>query len=110
MTAAEYKLIDNAGAQAIVPYSGADVSYASIAKRMRDEGVTHALLKEAAPITVTCFAKNLKIYAEEIPFAGHGKTQTAGSGVFLLCPQYTDLYSDELGLHLPQEESFESIF
>ena len=109
-TAAEYKLIDNAGAQAIVPYSGADVSYASIAKRMRDEGVTHALLKEAAPITVTCFAKNLKIYAEEIPFAGHGKTQTAGSGVFLLCPQYTDLYSDELGLHLPQEESFESIF
>lgn len=109
-TAAEYRLIDNAGAQAIVPYSGADVSYASIAKRMRDEGVTHALLKEAAPITVTCFAKNLKIYAEEIPFAGHGKTQTAGSGVFLLCPQYTDLYSDELGLHLPQEESFESIF
>lgn len=109
-TAAEYRLIDNAGAQVIVPYSGADVSYASIAKRMRDEGVTHALLKEAAPITVTCFAKNLKIYAEEIPFAGHGKTQTAGSGVFLLCPQYTDLYSDELGLHLPQEESFESIF
>ena len=93
-----------------VPYSGADVSYASIAKRMRDEGVTHALLKEAAPITVICFAKNLKIYAEEIPFAGHGKTQAAGSGVFLLCPQYTDLYSDELGLHLPQEESFESIF
>ena len=71
---------------------------------------THALLKEAAPITVNCFAKNLKIYAEEIPFAGHRKTQTAGSGVFLLCPQYTDLYSDELGLHLPQEESFESIF
>ena len=55
------------------------MSYASIAKRMRDEGVTHALLKEAAPITVTCFAKNLKIYAEEIPFAGHGKTQTARS-------------------------------
>ena len=52
----------------------------------------------------------MKIYAEEIPFAGHGKTQTVGSGVFLLCPQYTDLYSDELGLHLPQEESFESIF
>ena len=81
-TAAEYRLIDNAGAQVIVPYSGADVSYASIAKRMRDEGVTHALLKEAAPITVICFAKNLKIYAEEIPFAGHGKTQAAGSGVF----------------------------
>lgn len=45
-TAAEYRLIDNAGAQVIVPYSGADVSYTSIAKRMRDEGVTHALLKE----------------------------------------------------------------
>ena len=109
-TAAEYRLIDNAGAQVIVPYSGADVSYTSIAKRMRDEGVTHALLKEAAPITVTCFAKNLEAYAEEIPFAGHGRTQTAGSGVFLLCPQYTDLYSDELGLHLPQEDNFESIF
>ena len=88
--------------------------YEQIAEQLRTQGVTGALLKQAAPITLTCFAKNLALYAEQIPFARRGREQSAeqaaGSNVYLLCPQYEDLYSEQLGLHFPQEERFDSIF
>lgn len=110
-TAAQYKLIENSGARVIVPYDGEPELYIHIAEELRERGVTGALLREAAPLTLTCFAKNLDIYAEEIPFARHGKEpQTMGSGVYLLRPQYEALYSPQLGLHLPQEEQFDAIF
>ena len=113
-TAAQYKLIANTGAQVIVPYSGEQERYDRIAGQLRERGITGALLKEAASITVTCFAKNLETYGEEIPFARRGRepygTQTTGSNVYLLRPQYRDLYSERLGLHFPQEERLDSIF
>ena len=113
-TAAEYKLIANTGAQVIVPYDGERALYESVAGQLRERGVTGALLKAAAPITVTCFARDLAAYAEEIPFARRGRDrfseQTAGSGVYLLRPQYQECYSGKLGLCLPAEERFDSIF
>ena len=36
--------------------------------------------------------------------------QTAASNIYLLLPQYEYLYSERLGLHLPQEERLDSIF
>ena len=115
--AAQYHLIQNAGAQVIVPYPREKVEqkgqkeqkqYGEIAQQLRADGVTGALLHEAASITVTCFAKNLAAYAEEIPFAQHRKgkrrEQTGGSNIYLLRPQYEDLYDPMLGLHFPQEE------
>lgn len=113
-TAAQYKLISSAGAQVIVPYAAERKLYEQIAKQLREQGVTGVLLKQAAPITLTCFAKNLALYAEQIPFARRGREQSAeqaaGSNVYLLCPQYENLYSEQLGLHFPQEERFDSIF
>ena len=113
-TAAQYKLIASAGAQVIVPYAAERKLYEQTAKQLREQGVTGVLLKQAAPITLTCFAKNLALYAEQIPFARRGREQSAeqavGSNVYLLLPQYEDLYSEQLGLHFPQEELFDSIF
>ena len=113
-TAAAYKLIENAGAQVIVPYAGERALYERTAERLRAGGITAALLKESAPVTVTCFAKNLDTYAEEIPFARCGKRsfddRVTGSNVYLLRPQYEYLYSSELGLHLPQEAQYDLIF
>ena len=113
-TAAQYKLISNAGAQVIVPYAAERKLYKQIAGQLRTQGVTGALLKQAAPITVTCFAKNLGMYAEQIPFARRGREAStehiADSNIYLLLPQYEDLYSEQLGLHFPQEERFDSIF
>ena len=111
-TAAQYKLIANTGAQVIVPYAGEEERYARVSGQLRTVGVTAALLKEAAGITVTCFAKNLADFAEEIPFARRGKGQCAdaGSNIYLLRAQYEDCYDARLGLHFPQEAQFNSIF
>lgn len=110
-TAEQYRLIESGGAQVIVPYGGEQPLYKHIAKELHEQGVTGALLREAAPLTLTCFAKNLGTYAEEIPFARRGRErQSVGSGVYLLRPQYEGLYSPQLGLHLTQEEQFDAIF
>ena len=113
-TAAQYKLISNAGARVIVPYAAERELYEQIAGQLRAQGVTGALLKQAAPITLTSFAKNLAMYAEQIPFARRGREQfaeqSADSNLYLLRPQYEDLYSEQLGLHVPQEERFDSVF
>ncbi len=112
-TAAQYKLIANTGAQVIVPYPGEQERYDRIAGQLRERGITGLLLKEAAPITVTSFAKNLGIYAEEIPFARQKRShheEAAGSNIYLLRPQYERLYSDKLGLQFPQEAQANLIF
>lgn len=113
-TAAQYKLISNTGVQVIAPYAGEKQLYKQIAKQLRTQGVTGALLKQAAPITLTCFAKELDMYAEQIPFAHRDGAsfaeQISDSNVYLLLPQYEALYSEQLGLHFPQEERFDSIF
>lgn len=106
-TAAQYKLIANTGAQVIVPYACTQADYASIARQLRNGGITRELLKKAAPITVTSFAKELQTYAEEIPFARRGREshedRTTGSNIYLLRPQYEHLYSGNLGLQFFQE-------
>lgn len=107
-TAKEYKLIANSGAQVIVPYVPESELYDRIVQSLRQHGVTGGLLKEAASITVTCFAKELDVYAEQIPFA-NAKHQ-ADSNVYLLHPQYEQLYSESLGLHIPKEERHDFIF
>lgn len=113
-TAAQYKLIDNAGVQIIVPYAEKRELYKSISKQLREQGADAGILKEAASITLTCFDKNLDIYAEEIPVARRNRVrfdgQTAGSRVYLFRPQYEEYYSAEMGLHLPQGEEFDGIW
>lgn len=110
-TAEQYKLISNGGVQVIVPYTEERKLYEQISEQLRKQGVNGALLKRAAPITLTCFARNLSAYAEEIPFARRGgERRDVGSGVFLLRPQFEDLYSNRSGLHFPQEEQFDAIF
>ncbi len=110
-TAAQYKLIENSGARVIVPYDGEPKLYRHIAEELLERGVTGALLREAASLTLTCFAKNLDVYAEELPFARRGReSQTIGSGVYILRQQYEKQYSPRLGLHIPQEEQFDNIF
>lgn len=107
-TAENYKLIANAGAQVIVPYSGEREKYDRVSQALRKFGVTGALLKEAAPITVTCFAKELAAYAEPISFANAHHQEE--SRIYLLLPQYEHLYTENLGLHFQQEERNDFIF
>lgn len=107
-TAQQYKLISNTGAQVIVPFAADRNRYDRIARALRENGVTGGLLKEAAPITITCFARELATYAEQIPFAK--AKEHSESNIYLLRPQFEHLYSDHLGLYFPKEEQNDFIF
>lgn len=113
-TERNYKLVADTGARVIVPYVGEQKRYSSIVSQAREQGITGVLLREMAPITVTCFAKNLGNYAEEIPFAcqrrSHFNDAASGSNIYLLRAQYEDFYSSQLGLCFPEEEKFHTVF
>lgn len=110
-TAEQYRLISGEGAKVIVPYPAERERFERIAKQLREHGVTKALLKEAAPITVNCFDKALETYAEEIPFARRGAGPVCDkSNIFLIRPQYEDVYTPQFGLRFPKEEKIDCIF
>ena len=113
-TAMRYKLVANIGSRVIVPYAGEQKKYSKIANQAREQGITGTLMRDMEPITVTCFAKNLENYAEEIPFArqrrSHFDDSSSGSNIYLLRPQFESLYSLQMGLYLPEEEKFPSIY
>lgn len=108
-TARAYRLIENRGAQVIVPFSGEEERYERVSASLYAAGVSKAAMKEAAPIMVTSFAKNLREFAEMIPYVGRNGEKEE-SNIYLLRRQYLELYSDCLGLQLPQEEKFDGIF
>lgn len=83
--------------------------YEDVVEQKQKKNITGALLRKAAPITVTCFTKDLDIYAEELRFTRRG-AKDVGSSVYLLRPQYKDLYSEQRGLCLPTEKRFNCIF
>lgn len=110
-TAEQYRLISGEGAKVIVPYPAQRKRFERTAKQLREHGVTKALLKEAAPITVNCFDKALETYAEEIPFARRGAGPVCEkSNIFLIRPQYEDVYTPQFGLRFAQKEQFDCIF
>lgn len=113
-TAKNYQLISNQGAQVIVPFPEEQERYDRVAAAIRNDGLTGALLKEAAPITVTCFARELPIFAEELPFSETKRQKNSkepfSSNVYLLLPQNESLYSEQFGLRFPKETSDEFVF
>ena len=50
-----YRLIKNAGVSLIVPWSGEKELFQKISSAAREGGITPALLREAAPITITSY-------------------------------------------------------
>lgn len=108
-TADAYRLIEERGVQVIVPFSGEEERYERVCASFRANGVTKAVLKEAAPITVTCFDKRLDVFAERLCYPVRGGFAEE-SNTCLLRGQFMHLYSDTLGLQLPQEIQFDGIF
>lgn len=105
-TAEQYRLIDSTGSQLIVPYAGENERYECVVKMLKEQGVTRAVLKQAAPITITSFVRNLEDYAERLPFARHKhdlQQDAQLSNVFLLREQFKECYDARLGLQLPNE-------
>ena len=101
--AAAYRLIENEGTRVVVPYSGENDRFEQVAVMLHSDGLTLAAMKLAAPITVTCFDREIEKYAERIPFANIRHAEQ-DSRFYLLRPQYDKCYTDTMGLQLGTEE------
>lgn len=112
----EYKLIKNQGRKVIVPYNMKESgtrTYELLCEQIKKEGITPALMREAAPITVTTYlsSEELNIYAEEIFSFSRSAKEKIPSGYFVLRPQYeVSLYKKDMGLQFPEMMVNEVIF
>ncbi|MDY4430609.1 CRISPR-associated helicase Cas3' [Evtepia sp.] len=98
-----YRLIPESGEKLIVPYSGMGEEYERLLEKLHT-GMTHGLMKEAAPLTVTIYhEKDLEIFAEPILTKRTRYRDAAPSGYWVLRAQYRHLYTDWGGLRLPEE-------
>ena len=99
-TAQAYKIIEEKqDARVIVPYNGQIELYNEIIREAKRSGMSPALMKQAAPITVNCFAgTELDEIAENIPLAGKAKERE--SPFYILRAQCASCYSDDTGLQL----------
>ena len=101
----EYQLIKDTGVRVIVPYKGEDELYQHIKEELLERGITAALMKQAAPITVNTFVKGeLEKWAEPIYYRVKGQRSDQPSGYYVLRAQYEHLYTDEMGLQLNREK------
>lgn len=101
----EYQLIKDTGVRLIVPYKGEYELYQRIKGEVLERGITSALMKQAAPITVNTFVKGeLEKWVEPIYYRVKGKRSDQSSGYYVLRAQYEHCYSDEMGLQLKSEE------
>ena len=100
----QYQLIANQGCYVIVPYDKETALYESACKEARKGGLTNSLIRQAAPITVTTFEKNLECFAEQLYFRmRHGQPEVP-SNYYLLLPKYEERYTPDMGLQFEQKE------
>lgn len=97
----QYKLIDNKGVQVIVPYN--KELFDEITDEARTIGLSPALMKKAAPITVSCYEVNkVKQYCEHFYLRGRGRRFIGvESGWYALGNPV--FYNDRLGLDFETE-------
>lgn len=93
-----YKLIQNHGVQVIVPYEGKAQLFQTIAQRARAEGLTAGLLRDAAPIMVSCYNEELVCLHGE-PVYPHRRSGDfpCGSDVYLLATGHEGCYRADIG-------------
>ena len=99
----QYRLISTKGYQVIVPYEGQLALFRRLRAEICEHGLSLALLREAAPITVSVFPNKLDPLcdmAERLNYAARRGQQPQQSDVFILRPQHTGAYSPLTGLTL----------
>ena len=85
--------------------------YRDICTQARQYGLTPALIKKAAPITVTVgiSQKNkLEDIAEELFYCKQGRKTETKSDFYILFPQNEDFYTEDMGLQLPEQVEFQA--
>lgn len=108
----EYRLIPDSGCSIIIPYQGRLELYRSVVEKLQKSGLTPALMREAAPITVQVFRSAhsddgtriedccLPVYYQKKHFSDASEF----SGWYI-AGENNSLYSEETGFNLKQLKS-----
>ena len=100
-----YKLIEERGVQVIVPYEQEAVRYRQIRERALSTGLTKSLMHDAAPLTVTCYDRNLvSQIAEPLFFPGEQTNGHQTEGWYVLLSGQEHCYDSKRGLCLPNQQ------
>ena len=94
--AKNYKLIKNAGVSLIVPWEGEARLFQKVSRAVEEGGVTAELLREAAPITITCYDENA-VRACASPLTLRKGRVTAETGTFMLNRGFEERYHSVTG-------------
>lgn len=111
-----YKLIRNHGVQVIVPYpyqgdGDTEPLFERICRQARRDGVTPALIRQAAPITVSCYHEDpVRQHCEQIPLRKRHSGERAESDLYLLATGHEDCYQPDTGLRLAAPSPADEIF
>ena len=98
--AKNYRLIKNTGVFLIVPWSGEKALFQKVSQAAQEGHVTHALLREAAPITITCYDEAF-VRACAAPLTLQKGKKVVETGCFLLNPGFEEHYDPVTGFAPP---------
>jgi hypothetical protein len=102
-----YRLIDTRGVQVIVPYSASLELFHRIRDEARRKGITPGLMRQAAPITVSCFVRDdLETFAERLLYSGKKEL----SDFYVIREEFESIYRDDMGLQFPDASNVDRIF
>lgn len=106
-----YRLIQQGGIQALVPYEGQKALYQKVRAQALETGLTKALLRTAAPLTVTCYDRELaERVCEPLYFAGAGRLENRESPYYAVLSGQEDCYNSKMGFCPPAEQSLQNLF
>ena len=107
----EYKLIAKQGVQVLVPYAHKRDLFDQLCQQARTDGVSPALMKEAAPITVSCYNEEIvRQHCEQIPWYKRRTDTSVESDFYILTTGHEVCYQPDMGLQFTNLDINDEIF
>ncbi|MBS6135810.1 MAG: hypothetical protein KH706_04590, partial [Faecalibacterium prausnitzii] len=106
-----YRFIEQQGVQVVVPYEEQMELYEQIRSEALNIGLTKSLLRMAAPLTVTCYDRELaEQICEPLFFAGKSKIETRESPYYIILTGQEDCYDRKMGFCPPDKRILQNSF
>ena len=106
-----YRFIEQQGVQVVVPYEEQTELYEQIRSEALNIGLTKSLLRMAAPLTVTCYDRELaERICEPLFFAGKSKIETRESPYYIILTGQEDCYDRKMGFCPPDKQMLQNSF
>lgn len=107
----QYRLIEQKGIQIIVPYEGQKELYDRLRSEALETGLTKSMLRMAAPLTVTCYDRELaEQVCEPLFLAGKGRPETRENPYYVLLSGQEDCYDKKMGFCPPEKQVLQNSF